>query len=65
MTDGTISRDDRVVLEYTSDPHTDLVPGDRGTVTMIDALGTVHVNWDNGSNLGMVPGEDRIERVYE
>ena len=26
---------------------------------MVDDVGTVHVRWDNGSTLGLVPGEDR------
>jgi hypothetical protein len=27
-------------------------------VRRIDDAGTVHVNWDCGSRLGLVPGED-------
>jgi hypothetical protein len=48
----------RVELLYCSDPYTRLRPGDRGTVMYVDSLGTVHVSWDNGSSLGLVPGED-------
>ena len=48
----------RVKLVRTSDPYTKLEPGELGTVSLIDSLGTVHVNWDSGSNLGLVPGED-------
>lgn len=43
-----------------SDPYTDLRQGDRGTVTMVDDIGTVHVNWDRGSTLGVVFGERRV-----
>ena len=50
----------RVELVSTTDPYTALRPGERGTVTAVDDLGTVHVAWDNGSTLGAVPGEDRI-----
>jgi len=49
---------DRVKLIFTSDPHTRLKAGDQGVIRFIDSLRTVHVKWDNGSNLGMVPGED-------
>ena len=49
----------RVRLDHTSDPHTDLRPGATGTVRLVDSLGTVHVKWDGGSSLGLVPGEDR------
>jgi hypothetical protein len=48
----------RVELVWTTDPFTKLQPGDRGTVRFSDDLGTVHIDWDNGSNLGLVPGED-------
>ena len=32
--------------------------GTLGTVTTVDSIGTIHVNWDNGSTLGVVLGED-------
>ena len=53
-----IQKGDRVRLVRTSDPYTELVTGDLGTVNVIDDFGTVHVNWDSGSALGLVPGED-------
>ena len=43
----------RVALVYTSDEHTNLKPGDTGTVTVVDSMGTVGVRWDNGSRLGI------------
>jgi hypothetical protein len=41
-------------LIRTTDPWTRLKPGTEGTVTLIDAMGTVHVSWDDGSRLGLV-----------
>lgn len=52
---------DRVRLVRCTDETTRLRPGTLGTVTQVDATGTVHVAWDTGSTLGMVPGEDVIE----
>ena len=49
---------DRVRLIRTSDAYTSLLSGAQGTVRRIDDAGTVHVNWDCGSRLGLVPGED-------
>lgn len=49
---------DRVVLTRTTDPHTRLEPGSMGTVEHVDDLGTVHVLWDTGARLGLVPGVD-------
>lgn len=51
----------RVRLLRTSDPYTTLTRGDMGTVDFIDDMGTVHVKWDNGSSLGLIPREDSWE----
>ncbi len=48
----------RVELVSTDDPHTTLRFGDQGTVALVDDLGTLFVDWDNGSKLGLVPGHD-------
>jgi hypothetical protein len=55
----------RVRLIFTSDPYTNLRGGDTGTVSFVDDIGTTFVNWDNGSTLGLVRGEDRWEYVYD
>jgi hypothetical protein len=55
----------RIELLSTSDPYTKLKPGDRGTVQFIDDIGTVHVAWDNGSTLGLVPGEDQFRLLKD
>lgn len=54
----TIEKGQRVRLVHTSDPYTNLIRGALGTVRRVDALGTVHINWDSGSRLGLVPGVD-------
>lgn len=48
----------RIILVHTSDPYTELRPGDAGTVsgTGPDA-GQLFVNWDSGSTLIMLPDE--------
>ncbi len=48
----------RVELVKMDDPYTTLKAGDKGTVAFIDDLATIHVNWDKGSSLGLVYGED-------
>ncbi len=50
----------RVELVEMRDPYTKLRPGDKGTVNFVDDIGTIHVDWDNGSSLGVVYKEDRI-----
>lgn len=53
----------RVELLEMDDPYSRLKPGDKGTVKSVDDTGTVFVNWDCGSGLGVVYGVDRIRRV--
>jgi hypothetical protein len=56
--------DCRVRLVHTTDPYTDLARGIEGTVSMVDDAGTVHVDWENGSTLGMVRrAGDRFEVI--
>jgi hypothetical protein len=53
----------RVKLLYTSDPYTRLRSGEEGTVSFVDDEGTVHVDWDCGSSLGLIPREDGWEVI--
>lgn len=53
----------RVELISMNDSYTKLKPGDRGTVTMVDSIGTVFVKWDCGSGLGVAYGEDHIRKI--
>lgn len=45
------------------DPYSCLRPGDQGTVRTVDDIGTVFVNWDCGSGLGVVYGVDQIKKL--
>lgn len=47
----------RVRLERMDDPQAPPV-GTEGTVIHVDDLGTIHVQWDNGSALGVAFDED-------
>jgi hypothetical protein len=53
----------RVELVSMGDPYTSLKPGDKGVVDSVDDTATVFVNWNNGSTLGAVYGEDIIRRL--
>jgi len=37
--------------------------GTRGTVTRVDDIGQIHVNWDNGSTLALVSGIDEFNII--
>lgn len=53
----------RVELISLDDPYAKLKPGERGTVRCIDSIGTVFVDWDCGSGLGIVYGIDHIRKL--
>lgn len=55
----------RVELIRMNDAYSRLSPGDRGTVTAVDDIGTIHVDWDCGSSLGVAYGEDSCRKVAE
>lgn len=35
----------------------------RGTVRVVDDIGTIHCDFDNGRKLGMIPGEDSFRKL--
>lgn len=56
----------RVELIHMNDPYdTKLHTGEKGTVVAVDDMGTIHVRWDCGSNLGVAYGEDRCRVIKE
>ena len=48
----------RIQLDYMGDDPRPIPPGTKGTVRIVDDIGTVHCDFDNGRRLGLVPGED-------
>ena len=52
----------RVELIYMNDKQAPAA-GTKGTVRRVDDMGTIHVNWDNGSSLGLVDGEDTFKII--
>lgn len=55
----------RVELIRMNDEFSRLKPGDKGTVSAVDDIGTVHVDWDCGSGLGIAYGEDSCRKISE
>lgn len=55
----------RIKLIYMNDPYTNLSYGDKGTITDIDDIGQIHVNWDRGSSLALVYSEDDFITINE
>ena len=71
-----VKEGDRIELVSTSDPHTNLESGDKGTVTdtsVLPAEVTPHgrpqtqiwVDWDTGSTLALLQGEDEFKVITD
>lgn len=39
--------------------------GTKGTVRVVDDMGTIHCNFDNGRRLGLIPGVDSFRKIEE
>ena len=52
----------RVELTSMDDPQAPPI-GTCGTVIGVDAFGTIHVDWDNGSRLGVIYCVDGFRRI--
>ena len=48
----------RIVLNSMGDDPRPIESGTRGTVAVVDDIGTVHCDFDNGRRLGLIEGED-------
>lgn len=53
-----------VLLSMGNDPRP-IEPDTRGTVKVVDDIGTLHCDFDNGRSLGIVPGEDSFRRLTQ
>ena len=52
----------RIELVSMDDPQAPPV-GTKGTVRLVDAIGSLVVDWDNGSGLNVVYGEDVVKKL--
>ena len=48
----------RIRLNSMDDPYAPVLPGTEGEVDFIDDAGQLHMKWDNGRSLALIPGED-------
>lgn len=50
----------RIILGHMEDP--DPIPdGSTGTIISVDDFGHIHVRWDIGRSLSVIPGEDSFQ----
>ena len=48
----------RIRLNSMSDPYSPVPAGIEGIVDLVDDAGQLHMKWDNGRTLAIIPGED-------
>ena len=48
----------RIRLNSMDDPYHPILPGTEGEVDFVDDAGQLHMKWDNGRSLALIPGED-------
>ena len=53
----------RLMLLSMEDPYAPVPSGTRGTVDVVDDIGQIHMKWDNGQSLAIVPGEDSFRML--
>ena len=52
------------LIEMGDDPRP-VASGTRGTVKVVDDMGSIHMQWDNGRTLALIPGEDRFRKLTQ
>lgn len=55
----------RILLLHMDDPYSPVPCGTRGTVSYVDDAAQIHMRWDNGRTLAVVPGEDSFRKLTD
>ena len=53
----------RVRLLHMEDPFQPVPDGTEGTVEFIDDAGQIHMKWDNGRSLALIPSVDQFTTI--
>lgn len=55
----------RIMLLHMGDDPMPVGDNTRGTVSVVDDIGTLHCVFDSGRTLGLIPGEDSFRKLTE
>ena len=55
----------RIEVVAMGDDPRPIEPGTKGTVDVVDDMGTVHCTFDNGRRLGLIPNVDVFQKIWE
>ena len=53
----------RIRLNTMNDPYDPVPSGTEGSVHFVDDSGQIHMKWDNGRTLALVPGLDSFTKI--
>ena len=53
-----------IALDYMDDSQAPPA-GTLGTVTHVDDMGSIHMRWENGSSLALIPDEDQFHKILD
>lgn len=54
----------RIELISMDDPYSPISAGTQGEVNFVDDIGQLHMKWDNGRTLAVIPGVDIFRVVF-
>ncbi len=55
----------RIMLLSMDDPYAPIPSGAKSTVVHVDDAAQIHMKWDNGRTLAIVPGEDSFRKLTD
>ena len=53
----------RIELISMDDPFAPVESGTQGTVEFVDDMGQIHMKWDNGRTLALIPDADEFKKI--
>lgn len=53
----------RIRLLHMEDPYHPVPDGTEGNVEFVDDAGQIHMKWDNGRTLALIPGIDEFVKI--
>ena len=60
-----VTKGTRIQCKQMDDPFHPIPKGMLGEVLFIDDIGTIHMCWENGSTLGLIPDKDCFEIINQ
>lgn len=55
----------RIRLREMKDPYSPVPPGTEGTVNFVDDACGIHMTWDNGRTLALLPDQDQFSVIAD